>query len=201
MENKNNVYLQGYNVSVEDRIKKNKHKPFLLWFTGLSGSGKSTVANEVERILFEQGINTYTLDGDNIRLGLNKDLSFTEQDRVENLRRIAEVSKLMIDAGLVTLAAFVSPFIKERENIRNIVGESNFIEVFVDCPIEICENRDVKGLYKKARNGEIKNFTGIDSPYEKPTNPDIIINTGTESLDESANKILNFLKNKLNIIK
>jgi adenylylsulfate kinase len=197
----NNVYLQGYNVSKENRNELNKHKSCLIWFTGLSGSGKSTVANEIEKALFTKGYKTYTLDGDNIRLGLNKDLGFTDLDRNENLRRIAEVAKLMVDAGLLTLAAFVSPFQKDREKIKEIVGADNFIEIFVDCPLEICEQRDVKGLYKKARNGEIKNFTGIDSPYEKPIQPDFTINTDKEDLSVSVSKILDFLKNKININK
>ena len=157
------------------------HSPCLLWFTGLSGSGKSTLANLVEMALHQQGISTYILDGDNIRQGINKDLSFAPQDRSENIRRIAEISNLMLDAGLVTLAAFVSPYIKDREAVKQIVGPDNFIEIYISTSLAECERRDVKGLYKKARAGEIKNMTGISAPYEAPTHPDLEVITDGQS--------------------
>jgi len=172
-----NIISHNFQVSKSDRQASNKHKSFLLWFTGLSGSGKSTIANVVEQELFKLGIKTYILDGDNIRKGINKDLTFVPQDRTENIRRIAETANLMVDAGLVTLAAFVSPYKKDRENIKNIVKSVNFIEVYINTSLEECEQRDVKGLYKKARAGEIKNMTGISAPYEAPENPDIEILT------------------------
>jgi adenylyl-sulfate kinase len=167
----------------------NQH-PRLIWFTGLSGSGKSTLAVQLEAQLYTLGFKTYLLDGDNIRAGLNKDLSFTEEGRVENIRRIGEVSKLMLDAGLVVLSAFISPFEADRRQVERIVGKENYIEVFVNAPIEVCEQRDVKGLYKKARAGEVKNFTGIDSPYEAPENPDITIHTHQMSLEQSIAELM-----------
>ena len=196
---KNNIVPHTYQVSIEDRQKQNKHNSFLVWFTGLSGSGKSTIANALELELYKRGIKTYTLDGDNIRKGLNKDLTFSAEHRTENIRRIAEVSNLMINAGLVVLAAFVSPFKKDRENIKSIVGELNFVEVFVNTSIEECERRDVKGLYKKARAGEINNLTGISSPYEVPDHPDIEIKTENESIEESVKKITDFITPKLQL--
>lgn len=173
------------------------HKAYLLWFTGLSGSGKSTLANLVEIALHQQGISTYILDGDNIRQGINKDLSFAPQDRTENIRRIAEISNLMLDAGVVTLAAFVSPYIKDRMSVKQIVGPDNFIEVFVNTSLAECERRDVKGLYKKARSGEIKNMTGISAPYEAPINPDLEVVTDGHSIEESVEIIINFITKKL----
>lgn len=192
-----NIIPHTFQVSKQERNKKNKHKSFLIWFTGLSGSGKSTIANVVEQKLFKKGINTYILDGDNIRTGINNDLSFSPKDRAENIRRIAEIANLMIDAGLVVLAAFVSPYKKDRESIKNIVKDVNFVEVYINASIEECERRDVKGLYKKARVGEIKNMTGIDAPYEAPDNPDIEINTEKETIEESVTKIIAFLASKL----
>ncbi|MEO6348660.1 MAG: adenylyl-sulfate kinase [Aquaticitalea sp.] len=192
-----NITTHSYQVSVNDRRTSNKHNSFLLWFTGLSGSGKSTIANKVEEALYKNGIKTYTLDGDNVRKGLNNDLTFSPGDRTENIRRIAETSKLMIDAGLVVLAAFVSPYKKDRENIKRIVKDVNFVEVYVNTSVEECERRDVKGLYKKARNGEIKNMTGISSPYEAPTHPDIEIVTEKQSVDEAVIKIMEYIKPKL----
>lgn len=177
----------------------NGHNSFVVWFTGLSGSGKSTIANELEKALVEKGIRTYSLDGDNIRSGLNKGLGFSEEERHENLRRIAEVGKLFVDAGLVTLSAFISPSREDRKLAREIIGEENFVEIFVNTPLEICEARDVKGLYKKARAGEIKQFTGIDSPYEAPQNPDIEIETEKESLEESVHRIVQVLKDKIEL--
>lgn len=160
-------------------------RPKLIWFTGLSGSGKSTLAVQLEAALHAKGFKTYLLDGDNIRSGLNQDLSFTDEARVENIRRISEVCKLFLDAGVVLLSAFISPFQADREQVRSIVGAENYIEVFVDAPLEVCEQRDVKGLYKKARAGEVKNFTGISSPYEKPKHPDVVIATDKLSVEEA----------------
>ena len=191
------IIPHSYQISKEDRLDANKHNSFLIWFTGLSGSGKSTIANVVEQKLFEQGIKTYTLDGDNIRKGINNDLTFSPEDRTENIRRIAEVSNLMIDSGSVVLAAFVSPYKKDRENIRTIVKDVNFVEVYINTSIEECERRDVKGLYKKARAGEIKNMTGISAPYEAPKNPDIEIKTEIESVEDSVKRIVDFITPKL----
>ncbi|MBR9913545.1 MAG: adenylyl-sulfate kinase [Algicola sp.] len=188
-----------YQISKSDRIASNQHNAFLLWFTGLSGSGKSTIANLVEKALFEQGIKTYSLDGDNIRKGINNDLTFAPEDRTENIRRIAEVSNLMIDAGLVVLAAFVSPYKKDRENIRTIVKDVNFVEIYVNTSVEECERRDVKGLYKKARAGEIKNMTGISAPYEAPEQPDIEVKTENESIEDSVKRIVNYITPKLQL--
>lgn len=192
-----NIIPHSYQVSIDDRRKLNGHNSFLIWFTGLSGSGKSTIANVVEQKLFEKGIRTYTLDGDNIRNGINKDLSFSPEDRTENIRRIAETANLMINAGTVVLAAFVSPYKKDRSNIRSIVKDINFVEVFVNTSIEECERRDVKGLYKKARAGEIENMTGISAPYEVPENPDIEIETENESIAAAADRIIEFITPKL----
>ncbi|MBP0904508.1 adenylyl-sulfate kinase [Mariniflexile gromovii] len=188
---------QHYTIKGQDRALINKHKPCLIWFTGLSGSGKSTIANLLEKELYKQGIHTYTLDGDNLRRGLNKDLLFTKEDRIENLRRTAEVAKLFIDAGLVVIAAFITPYNKIREDIKAIVGSDYYIEVFVNTPLEVCEERDVKGLYKKARAGEIKNFTGISSPFETPIHPTIEIETVKESTEVAVAKILAFLEGRL----
>ncbi len=193
------VIPHSYQISKNDRITANNHNSFLLWFTGLSGSGKSTIANVVEQKLYEKGIKTYTLDGDNIRKGINNDLSFSPEDRTENIRRIAEVSNLMVDAGLVVLAAFVSPYKKDRDNIRTIVKDVNFVEIYVNTSIEECERRDVKGLYKKARAGEIKNMTGISAPYEAPENPDIEIKTEAESVEDAVAKIIDYITPKLKL--
>lgn len=192
-----NIIPHSYQISKTDRIASNKHNSFLLWFTGLSGSGKSTIANVVEQKLFQKGIKTYTLDGDNIRKGINKDLSFSPEDRTENIRRIAEIANLMIDGGLVVLAAFVSPYKKDRENIKSIVKDVNFVEIFVNTSVEECERRDVKGLYKKARAGEIKNMTGISAPYEAPEHPDIEIKTENESVELAADRIIDYITPKL----
>lgn len=193
------IIPHNYQVSKKDRITSNQHNSFLIWFTGLSGSGKSTIANLVEKALFEKGIHTYTLDGDNIRKGINNDLSFSPEDRTENIRRIAEVSNLMIDAGLVVLAAFVSPYKKDRENIRTIVKDVNFVEIYINTSVEECERRDVKGLYKKARAGEIKNMTGISAPYEAPERPDVEIKTEEESIEDSVKRIIDYITPKLNL--
>jgi len=186
-----NVVHQDYSITQKDRANRNRHQSKLLWFTGLSGSGKSTLANEVEKQLFAQGMQTYVLDGDNIRRGINTDLSFTPEDRKENLRRIAEVAKLFVDAGVVTLAAFISPLREDREMIKQIVGAESFIEIYVNADIKDCEQRDVKGLYKKAREGEIKNFTGISAPYEAPIHPEIEVNTSQQEIKESLEIIIN----------
>lgn len=191
-----NIIFHNYSVTRKERNARYKHPSFVLWFTGLSGSGKSTIANAVEQELFKKGMKTYTLDGDNIRSGINKGLSFSEEDRYENLRRIAEVGKLFVDAGIVAIGAFVSPLQKDRELIKTIIGKDDFVEIFVDTSLAECERRDVKGLYKKARAGEIKNFTGIDAPYERPENPDILIETEKESIEDAVIKVLNFVENK-----
>jgi adenylylsulfate kinase len=180
-------------VSHHDRVELNGHRPAVLWFTGLSGSGKSTVANAVDKMLHDLNCKTYVLDGDNVRHGLNGDLTFTDKDRIENIRRIGEVSKLFVDAGLLVSTAFISPFNADRKMVREQLGEGEFIEVFVDTPIEICEQRDPKGLYKKARAGEIKNFTGIDSAYEAPASPEVHIEAGTKSVEECAKQVIQFL--------
>ncbi|MDN3492039.1 adenylyl-sulfate kinase [Winogradskyella bathintestinalis] len=192
-----NTVRHDYKVTKENRQKQMGHRSLLLWFTGLSGSGKSTLANLVELELHKKGIATYSLDGDNIRQGINKDLSFAPEDRTENIRRIAEISNLMVDAGVVTLAAFVSPYIADRENIKHIVGAPNFIEIYVNTSLEECERRDVKGLYRKARAGEIKNMTGISAPYEAPINPDIEIKTDHQDINTSVQTILEVIIQKL----
>ena len=185
-----NIHRQALDVSKELRASMKGQKPVILWFTGLSGAGKSTVANIVEKRLAAMGKHTYTLDGDNVRHGLNNDLGFTDADRVENIRRVGEVSKLMVDAGLIVLVSFISPFRAERRIVRQMVGEGEFWEVFVDAPLEVAEKRDVKGLYKKARAGEIKNFTGIDSPYEPPREPEIHLETDKLSPEEAAELVI-----------
>ncbi len=192
-----NVIPHDFSIDRSQRLALKGHGSFLLWFTGLSGSGKSTIANAVEKALVEDGIHTYTLDGDNVRKGLNNNLTFSPEDRTENIRRIAEVANLMVDAGLVVLAAFVSPYEKDRANIRDIVGPENYVEIFVNTPLEECERRDVKGLYAKARAGEIKNFTGINAPYEAPQNPDIEIDTTKHSVADSVLMIKKLIENKI----
>ena len=194
-----NIVKHDYKTTKRQREDQHGHKAHLIWFTGLSGSGKSTLANLVEIALHQKGASTYILDGDNIRQGINKDLSFSPKDRSENIRRIAEISSLMLDAGILTLAAFVSPYIKDRERVKQIVGAENFIEIYVNTSIEECERRDVKGLYKKARKGEIRNMTGISAPYEAPVNPDFELITDGKSIAESVNSILNYLNQRLNL--
>jgi adenylylsulfate kinase len=186
----NHIYPIKTKVSKEQREQLMEQHATLIWFTGLSGSGKSTIAVQLEAQLHNLGYKTYLLDGDNIRAGLNKDLTFTDEGRVENIRRIGEVSKLLLDAGVIVLSAFISPFQADRRQVKEIVGAQNYIEVFVDAPLEVCEQRDVKGLYKKARAGEVKNFTGIDSPYEAPTNADIVLQTGALSVEESVGRLM-----------
>lgn len=189
-----NIVWHHHKVTHEDRCQQKSQKPCVLWFTGLSGSGKSTVANAVEALLFQNGNHSYLLDGDNVRHGLNKDLSFSEQDRVENIRRIGEITKLFIDSGLIVLSAFISPFKADRQQVRDLFKDGEFIEVFVDTPLDVCEQRDPKGLYKKARAGDIKNFTGLDSPYEVPQNPEIHLKTNEYSIDELAQQVLQYLR-------
>ncbi|MCF4167748.1 sulfate adenylyltransferase subunit CysN [Zavarzinia compransoris] len=191
-----NVHWQAVDVAKAQRAASKGQKPAILWFTGLSGAGKSTIANLVEKKLHAMGRHTYLLDGDNVRHGLNKDLGFTDTDRVENIRRVAEVSKLMVDAGLIVMVSFISPFRSERRMARELVEAGEFLEVFVDTPLAVAEQRDVKGLYKKARKGEIKNFTGIDSPYEPPENPEIRIDTTTQSVEQAADAIVKNLAEK-----
>ncbi|MCK5425263.1 MAG: adenylyl-sulfate kinase, partial [Emcibacter sp.] len=191
-----NVHWQAVDVHKEARSVQKRQKPVVLWFTGLSASGKSTIANLVEKKLHSLGKHTYLLDGDNVRHGLNRDLGFIDADRVENIRRVGEVSKLMIDAGLIVLTAFISPFCAERRMVRDMMEDHEFLEVFVDTPIEICEQRDPKGLYKKARNGEIKNFTGFDSPYETPERADIHLHTGTMTAEEAAEEVIAKIEEK-----
>jgi len=195
MLNKNIVWHE-HHVTKEERSSIKNQKPCILWFTGLSGSGKSTIANAVEAKLLALKKHTYLLDGDNIRIGLNSGLGFSDKDRIENIRRIGEVSKLFVDAGSIVLTAFISPFQKERNSVRDLVEQKEFIEVFVDTLLEICESRDPKGLYKKARSGEILNFTGISSAYEAPLSPEIHIKTGTQNIEESTEEIINYLKEK-----
>ena len=195
MSNKNIVW-HDHHVSKEERSNNKNQKPCILWFTGLSGSGKSTVANAVESRLAELNKHTYLLDGDNIRMGLNKGLSFSDEDRIENIRRIGEVSKLFVNAGTIVLTAFISPFQNERDAVRSLVEEGEFIEVFIDTPLEVCESRDPKGLYQKARKGEIPNFTGISSPYEAPSQPEIHIINDNVSIEDVAKQITDYMEEK-----
>ena len=194
----NNVFKQNFKIDRLARAKKLDQSPKLIWHTGLSGSGKSTISDTLENMLFEKGYSTYSLDGDNIRFGLSKGLGFSIEERTENLRRIAEVANLMLDAGLIVLASFISPLKSQRELVREIVGKENFIEVYVSTPFEECKRRDVKGLYKKAIKGEIKNFTGVSSVYESPKNPDITIDTTDISIEQSVQFIYEKIKDKLN---
>jgi adenylyl-sulfate kinase len=190
----NNLTQQYFTIDRSKRSARNKHRSFLIWFTGLSGSGKSTLANLLEAKLHSDGIHTFLLDGDNIRLGLNKDLGFTESDRSENLRRIGEVGKLMVDAGLVTIAAFVSPFELDRKMVKEILGDDNYFEIYVSTPLDECIRRDVKGLYNRALKGEIPHFTGVSAPYEAPTNPHLRIDTTGQSFEDSLTNIYNQVK-------
>ena len=194
-----NIVRQGFKVNASGRQRLLGQKPILVWFTGLSGSGKSTLANALEAELHDRGFKTYALDGDNVRHGLCNDLAFTEEDRIENIRRIGEVSKLFLDSGIIVLCSFVSPFSKDREIVRALVGSENFVEVFVDCPLEVCEARDVKGLYKKAREGKIKNFTGISSPFEIPENPTLTIKSQEEKLEVSLNRLMKIVEPKVSM--
>ena len=193
MKSSNVIYHQA-SVTRQRRNKLNNHRSIVLWFTGLSGSGKSTLAHTVEEKLFQKGCRTFVLDGDNVRHGLNSNLDFSEAGRTENIRRISEVSKLMVESGLIVMTAFISPIKKDRNEAKKLISSDDFIEIYCKASLEVCENRDVKGLYKRARSGEIKNYTGIDSPYEEPENPELIIDTDNQSLEDSISTILNFLE-------
>lgn len=189
-----NIVWHHHHITRDQRSEQKQQKPCVLWFTGLSGAGKSTVANALESYLFEQGYHSYLLDGDNVRHGLNRDLGFTDTDRVENIRRIGEVSKLFVDAGMIVLTAFISPFRADRDMVRALLGDGEFVEIYVCPSLDVCEQRDPKGLYKKAREGKIPNFTGISSPYEAPEKAEISLNTGDLSLEQCVETIFNYLK-------
>ena len=193
MSKATNIVWHDAGVCPKERKEKIGSEPCILWYTGLSGSGKSTVANAVDRLLFDKGYTTYLLDGDNVRHGLNKDLGFSDVDRVENIRRISEVSNLFLDAGLIVSTAFISPFRADRLQAKALIGNERFIEVFVDAPLETCEERDPKGLYQKARDGMIKNFTGIDSPYESPLAPSIHLSTNCDDIEQCASQVVDYL--------
>jgi adenylylsulfate kinase len=192
MKSTNTVWHHA-TVTRDRRAELNKHKSIVLWFTGLSGSGKSTLAHAVEEELYQKACHTYVLDGDNIRHGLNGNLGFSDTDRIENIRRVSEVSKLFIEAGIIILTAFISPFKDDRDKARKLIGESNFVEIYCQCSLEVCEKRDVKGLYKRARNGEIKHFTGISSPYEAPDNAELVIDTGNQTLENCVDTVIKYL--------
>jgi adenylylsulfate kinase len=194
MTKSENVVWQEQAVLRKQREAQNHHKSFVIWFTGLSGSGKSTLANAVEAELYKLGCNSFVFDGDNVRHGLCGDLGFSEEDRVENIRRVAEMSRLFIEAGVIALTAFISPFRADRRKVRDLMPEGDFIEVYCDCSLDTCEQRDVKGLYKKARAGIIKNYTGISSPYEEPELAEIVVNTDSLNVEESVNLIMQYLK-------
>ncbi len=183
-------------IKKEDRKILNTHKSAILWFTGFSCAGKSTLAYKLEEKLYERGLRAYVLDGDNVRTGLNKDLGFSAEDRKENIRRIGEAAKLFVDAGLIIMAAFISPYERDRESVRSIVEDDEFVEIYVKCSLDVCEQRDVKGFYKKAREGIIKNFTGIDDPYEEPEHPEIVVETDKMTVEKSVEKIMNYLEEK-----
>ncbi|KMY45701.1 adenylylsulfate kinase [Bacillus sp. FJAT-27916] len=199
MENATNITWHEAAITKGERRAQNGHGSCVLWFTGLSGSGKSTIANAFSSYLYEQGISEYVLDGDNIRHGLNKDLGFSDEDRTENIRRIGEVAKLFVDSGTIVTTAFISPFRSDRDQVRALFEEGEFIEVFVNCPLDECERRDPKQLYQKARRGEIKDFTGIDSPYEAPNAPEITIVSHKVTIEEAVKEIADYLVSK-NII-
>ncbi|MCX4193365.1 adenylyl-sulfate kinase [Methylophaga sp. OBS1] len=188
------IVWQDHSLDKASRSLQKRQKPCILWFTGLSASGKSTTANAVEQKLYELGHHTYLLDGDNVRHGLNKDLGFSDSDRIENIRRIGEMAKLFADAGLIVLSAFISPFRADRKMVRDLVGAGEFIEIHMSTPLTVCEQRDPKGLYKKARRGEVKNFTGIDSAYEEPLSPEIILNTAESDIETCADTVIAYLK-------
>lgn len=194
MTKSKNIVWHESAVSKEERRAKNEHRSAILWFTGLSGSGKSTISVQLEKALFDRGVRTYRLDGDNVRHGLNNNLGFSPEDRTENIRRVGEVGKLFVDAGVLTLSAFISPYLADREQVRNLVQADEFIEVYVQASLAACEKRDPKGLYKKARAGEIKQFTGIDAPYEEPKNAEIVLDTDTLDVTESVAKIIHYLE-------
>lgn len=189
-----NITWHNAKVTKEDRRKRMGHKSAVLWFTGLSGAGKSTLSVEVEKELHKRGIHTYILDGDNMRHGLNKNLGFSPEDRKENIRRIGEVAKLFVDAGVMILTAFISPYQEDRDGVRALLDEDEFVEIYVKCSVEECERRDPKGLYEKARAGKIKNFTGISAPYETPVNPELTVPTDQQTLEESVEQVIAFLE-------
>ncbi|MDQ0200226.1 adenylyl-sulfate kinase [Neobacillus ginsengisoli] len=189
-----NIFHQSFEVTKEQRQALHGHKSYILWFTGLSGSGKSTIANIIERKLHELGISTYILDGDNLREGLNQNLGFSQEDRKENIRRTGELAKLFVDSGIVVITTLISPYAEDRKEIRKRVAKGEFIEIYVKCPLEVCEKRDTKGLYKKARKGELTNMTGISAPYEVPETPEIVIETSQYSSEECGQEIINYLK-------
>jgi len=193
MKTPNTIYHNA-TVTRQRREKLNNHKSVVIWFTGLSGSGKSTLAHSVEEELHKLNCRTFVLDGDNVRHGLSSNLTFSDADRKENIRRISETAKLMMEAGVIAITAFISPFREDRDTVRELLPQDDFIEIYCNASLEVCESRDVKGLYKRAHAGEIKNFTGIDSPYEEPTNPELVVNTGDEALEESVTKVLEYLK-------
>lgn len=190
MDIQKNIIPHKHAITKTGRVNRNGFSPKVIWFSGLSGSGKSTLASALESYFFEKNIQTYILDGDNIRKGLNSDLSFSDEDRTENIRRISEVANLFTDAGVVVLTAFISPFESDRDLARRVIGADDFIEVYVKCPLEVCESRDVKGLYKKARAGVIKDFTGINSPFEEPNNPELVVDTANNSLQDCLQKLI-----------
>ena len=194
-----NLIRHTHPISKSDRLKNNGHQAKVIWLVGLSGSGKSTLAGNIETVLHQKGYKTYLLDGDNVRLGLNNDLGFSSKDRTENIRRIAEVARLFNEAGIIVLSAFISPLESDRNQARELIGIENFIEIFVHCPLHICEKRDVKGLYAKARKGLIPNFTGIDAPFENPKQPDLTVNTETDPPELSLKKLLDFIEPKLKL--
>lgn len=191
-----NIVWHQHEITKEMRAEQKKQTPCLIWFTGLSGSGKSTLAGALEQTLFEKGYHSYLLDGDNVRHGINKDLGFTDEDRVENIRRIGEMGKLFVDSGMIVLSAFISPFRADRRMVRDLVGDGEFIEVFMNTPLQTCEDRDPKGLYKKARAGQIKNFTGIDSDYEKPEHAEVQVDSSTMSVEECLSVLMDYLEKK-----
>lgn len=197
MDQEKNLFAPIFKVTKEKRRVLHGHNSMIIWFTGLSGSGKTTIANELEEILHSIGISTFILDGDNIRQGLNNDLGFSQEDRKENIRRIGEVAKLFVDSGIVVLVTFISPFASERKLVRDMVEKDEFIEVYINCSLEECEKRDPKGLYQRAKNGEIKEFTGISSPYEVPENPEIILETSKYSIKECTESLYEYLKRLL----
>ncbi len=194
-----NITWNNSKVTRQRRNQQNQHRSIAIWFTGLSGSGKSTLAHAVEEKLHQLGCRTIVLDGDNIRHGLSSNLSFSDNDRKENIRRIGEVSKLMVEAGLVVITAFISPFREDRGVVKKLLPRGDFIEIYCKASLKTCESRDIKGLYKRARSGEIKNYTGIDSPYEIPNNPALVVNTENETLEKSVSKVIDFLKDKVAI--
>ena len=189
-----NVTFHAHTITREDRWKLIGHKGCILWFTGLSACGKSTIANAVDSKLHDAGVHSFVLDGDNIRMGLNKNLGFSAEDRAENIRRIGEVAKLFSDAGIITSTAFISPYLADRDKVRALMGQGGFIEIHVNASVETCETRDPKGLYKKARAGEIKNFTGISDPYEAPVNPELVLDSNSKGIDELSNEVIAYLK-------